>query len=93
MHCQQPESISKISTLPPGKIFADAHVFDVDMCKFESSQEDESRAQSADSSKAYRKLSGFNYCNKKLPKTREILCIRTLEMLTKSFRLVVFLKV
>jgi len=26
-----------------------------DMCKFESSQKDESRAQSADSSKAYRK--------------------------------------
>jgi len=30
------------------------------MCKFESSQKDESRAQSADSSKAYRKPRAFN---------------------------------
>jgi len=32
----------------------------IDMCKFESSQKDESRAQSADSSKAYRKHITFN---------------------------------
>jgi len=31
-----------------------------DMFKFESSHEDESKAQSADSSKAYRKPSAFN---------------------------------
>jgi len=30
-----------------------------DTCKFESSQQDESRAQSADSSKAYRKPKAF----------------------------------
>jgi len=30
-----------------------------DMCKFESSQKDESRWQSADSSKAYRNTSAF----------------------------------
>jgi len=30
------------------------------MCKFESSQKDESRGQSADSSKAYRKPKAFN---------------------------------
>jgi len=32
------------------------------MCKFESSQKDESRAQSADSLKAYRKPIAFNCC-------------------------------
>jgi len=35
------------------------------MCKFESSPKDESRAHSADSSKAYSKLTAFNsgkYC-------------------------------
>jgi len=31
----------------------------MDMCKLESSQEDESRAQSVDSSKAYRNTSAF----------------------------------
>jgi len=31
----------------------------MDMCEFESSQEDESRAQSTDSSKAYRNTSAF----------------------------------
>jgi len=31
------------------------------MCKFESLQKDEIRAQSADSSKAYRKPRAFNY--------------------------------
>jgi len=31
-----------------------------DMCKFESSQKDENRAQSANSSKAYGKLIAFN---------------------------------
>jgi len=31
-----------------------------DMCKFESSQKDESRAQSADSSKAYTQRRAFN---------------------------------
>ena len=31
-----------------------------DMCKFELSQKDESRAQSADSSKAYEKPRAFN---------------------------------
>jgi len=30
---------------------------DIDLCKFESSQKDESRTQLADSSKAYRKQS------------------------------------
>jgi len=30
------------------------------MCEFESSQKDESKAQSADSAKAYRKPSAFN---------------------------------
>jgi len=34
--------------------------FNIDMCKFESSQKDESRAQSADSSKAYRKPRALN---------------------------------
>jgi len=33
-----------------------------DMYKFESSQEDESRAQSADASRAYSKLRAFNGC-------------------------------
>jgi len=32
----------------------------IDMCKFESPQRDESRSQSADSSKAYRKPRAFN---------------------------------
>jgi len=36
--------------------------FNTDMCKFESSQKDESRAQSADSSKAYRKPSRAFKC-------------------------------
>jgi len=31
-----------------------------DMCKFESSQKDESKAHAADSSKAYSKLKAFN---------------------------------
>jgi len=31
-----------------------------DMCKFESSRKDESRTQSADSSKAYSKLEAFD---------------------------------
>jgi len=35
------------------------------MCKFESSQKDESRAQSADSSKACRKPKDFNCLNKR----------------------------
>jgi len=34
---------------------------DTDMCKFESSQEDESRAQLADSSKAYWKPKALSY--------------------------------
>jgi len=33
----------------------------MDMCKFESSQKDESRAQSTDSSKAYKNTSAFRY--------------------------------
>ena len=33
----------------------------IDMCKFESSQKDESRTQSSDSSEAYRKPSAFNW--------------------------------
>jgi len=33
-----------------------------DVCKFEPSQKDESRAQSADSSKVYSKLITFNVC-------------------------------
>jgi len=33
--------------------------FNMDMCKFESPQKEESRARSADSSKAYTKLSAF----------------------------------
>jgi len=33
-----------------------------DMCKFESSQKDESRWQSTDSSKAYRNTSAFKCC-------------------------------
>jgi len=33
------------------------------MCKFESSQKDESRWQSTDSSKAYRNTSAFKYEN------------------------------
>jgi len=35
-----------------------------DMCKFESSQKDENRAHSADSSKAYRKPRTFNWTYK-----------------------------
>jgi len=34
-----------------------------DMCKFESSQKDESRWQSTDSSKAYRNTSAFKCCH------------------------------
>jgi len=36
-----------------------------DMCKFESSQQDESRWQSTDSSKAYRNTSAFKWCHGK----------------------------
>jgi len=37
-----------------------SHVIDYRYVQFESSQKDESRAQSTDSSKAYRKLSAIN---------------------------------
>jgi len=43
---------------------AESTYVNVDMCKFESSQKDENRAQSTDSLKAYRKPSGFNYTSK-----------------------------
>jgi len=36
----------------------------IDMRKFESSQKDESKAQSTDSAKAYRKPSAFNWWSK-----------------------------
>jgi len=38
----------------------DSNDLNTDMCKFESSQKDESRSHSADFSKAYRKPTGLN---------------------------------
>ena len=43
-----------------GATYMSFHINIVDMCKFESSQKDESKAQPADSSKAYSKPRAFN---------------------------------
>jgi len=41
--------------------FVESSYLDIDMCKFESSQKDESKAQSADSSKAFSKPRALNF--------------------------------
>jgi len=54
--------LPKICDISP----VESSYLNTDMCKFESSQKDESRAQSADFSKANRKLGALNRVNCKL---------------------------
>jgi len=61
------------------------------MCKFESSQKDESRWQSTDSSKAYRNTSAFkcnlsvSYFQQTFPKTSQQKSLTTTEVISKGF--------
>jgi len=61
----------------------------VDMCKFESLQKDESTAQSTDSSKAYRNTSAFKFSFVKLlffPVNRYIDLEKFIDSLFKNIR-------